>query len=106
MWCLSDLAEHCHVSITTMQKRVEKLPPELWAEPLRKTRNRKPKPKVKQLTAAERKLRRPYTEDELLELYSDFRGASDELQRLADFMVSDVEAASTQIVKWKVEGRI
>ena len=73
---------------------------------MKHSNNRKPRPTVKRLTAVELKLRRPYTEDELLELYRDFRGESDELQRLADFMVSDVEAASKKIVKWKAEGRI
>lgn len=49
---------------------------------------------------------KPYDEEELLELYRMFQGQSDELTRLADFMIADAEAASQQIVKWKKEGRI
>ena len=106
MWCLTDLADHLGLSICSMKHRVENWPPERWAEPMKSQFSRKKKPAVKQLTEAEIKLRKPYTDDELLELYRAFKGAPDELTRLADFMASDVEAASTKIIRWEVEGRI
>lgn len=107
MWCLTELAEHLGVRADVLHKRMNAgWPPERWAEPLHQSNRRKPNPAVNSLTPRERENLKAYTDDELLELYQAFKGAPDELTRLADFMASDMEAASTKIIRWKVEGRI
>ena len=107
MWCLTDLAALLDIRADVLYKRIDAgWPPERWGEPLRQSNSRKPNPAVNSLTPRERENLKAYTDDELLELYQAFKGAPDELTRLADFMASDVEAARTKIIRWKVEGKI
>lgn len=105
LWSRSDLAEHLGLSASVLNGRIARgWPPERWGEPVQiEMRNHKEPQPMTPLDMANHK---SYTDEELWETYQFFRGQSNELTVLADFMCSDATAASEQIVKWKREGRI
>ena len=97
LWSLKELAAYLGLSYNALYGRIAKgWPPERWGEPMQQRRP----PGGTPVETAE------YTDVELLELYWQFAGQDNELTMLADFMGSDTEAASAQIVRWKAQGRI
>lgn len=96
------------INPATIRGRLDRgWPPERLLEPVDEKHRNRWKKGENVRPAPQKPVRcKPYNEEELLELYRMFEGQSDELTRLADFMIADAEAASQQIVKWKKEGRI
>lgn len=96
------------INPATIRGRLDRgWPPERLAEPVDEKHRSRWAGEAKVRPMPQKPVRcKPYDEEELLELYRMFEGQSDELTRLADFMIADAEAAGQQIVKWKKEGRI